>query len=130
MKYKKNSSCLLLEFMADYPDPPETDNEKILIYQDEYRAGKRDAAKKLFFQMRACAKRFVYHERQMKGFWISGEDAAEKATMAAEYVMEQFIKRPDFKLQTPSAYIRLRVLAALYRHKKIDEYLSFSDKEF
>lgn len=106
------------------------DNEKIWKYQRLYKAGDKRAIKDLYHAMRECAKRFIFYEREMKGFFISREDVNEKAIEAAEYIIEQYIKRPDFELKIPTAYIRLRVLAALYRHKKIDEYLSYTDREF
>lgn len=113
-----------------FPNARRSDNEKIWKYQRLYKGGDKRAIKDLFNSMRECAKRFIFYEREKKGFYISREDVNEKAIEAAEYIIEQYIKRPDFELQIPSAYIRLRVLAALYRHKKIEEYISYTDREF
>lgn len=115
-----------------FPDarPPLTDNEKIKAAELRYRENKKDAAKELFYSLTGPARRMVRFERKKKGFFLTPEDEAEKALIAAEYIMEQYIKRPDFALKTPSAYIYLRVLAALYRHKKIEEYITYTDKEF
>lgn len=106
------------------------DNERIWEAERAYRNGNRKAVKELFYALKECAKRFVFYERKKRGFYISREDVNEKAIIAAEYIMEQYITRPDFFLKMPSAYIRLRVLAALYRHKKIEEYIRYTDREF
>ena len=113
-----------------FPNVRRSDNEKIWKWQRLYKGGDRKVLKDLFNSIKECAKRFIYYEREKKGFYISREDVNEKAIEAAEYVIMQYIKRPDFELKIPSAYIRLRVLAALYRHKKIEEYLVYTDREF
>lgn len=127
MNYKNYKSQLWL-----FPEakPPMTDNEKILEAQIKYRKGDKHGAKDLFYSIVAPARRMINSERKKKGFYLSKEDATEKSIIVAEYILEQFIKRPDFKLETPSGYIYLRVLAVLYRHKKIDELIIYTDREF
>lgn len=83
----------------------------------------------LIHAMQNTAKRFIHAERIKKNLYISTDDIEIKSLGAAAYIMEQYYKRPDFRLGTPSAYIRLRVLAELYRHKKIEEYIKYTDRD-
>ena len=106
------------------------DNERIWKIQRKYKSGDKEAIKDLFQAIKECAKRFVFYERRKKGFFMDKETVNEKAIDATTYILEQFIKRPDFELKLPSAYIRLRVLAALYRHKKIDEITVYTDEDY
>lgn len=113
------------------------DNNRILQLQEDYFLMRCFGCHKnspteteLIKAMQACAQKFIYYEREKRGFYISAEDVEIKSLGASAYIMEQYYKRPDFRLGTPSAYIRLRVLSELYRHKKIDEYISYSDREF
>lgn len=113
------------------------DNTRILQLQEDYflmrcfHCEKNSSTEKdLIKAMQSCAQKFIYYEREKRHFFISAEDVEFKSLNASAYIMEQYYKRPDFRLSTPSAYIRLRVLSELYRHKKIDEFITYSDREF
>lgn len=85
--------------------------------------------KDLVKTMQNVAKKFIFYEQKKKGFFISAEDVEIKSLGAVAYIMIQFEKRPDFRLKIPSQYIRLRVLHELYYHKKIDEFISYTDEQ-
>lgn len=112
------------------------DNDLILQLQQDYfllrdfQLHKNSQTEKdLIIAMQNCAKRFIHSERIKKNLYISLDDIEIKSLGAAAYIMEQYYKRPDFKLGTPSAYIRLRCMAELYRHKKIEEYIKYTDRD-
>ena len=113
------------------------DNTRILQLQEDYFLMRCFKCEKnsqteidLIKAMQSCAQKFIYYEREKNGFYISAEDVEFKSLNASAYIMEQYYKRPDFRLSIPSAYIRLRVLSELYRHKKIDEITKYTDQEF
>lgn len=122
---------LEFDFGIELPKVKETDNEKIERLQEAFLADRENDEVKteLWMSITACAKRMIFCERKKKGFWLSPDEMDFKATSCTEYIFYQYATRPNFKMKTPSSYIFLRVLASLYRHKKLEEYLLYTDKE-
>lgn len=112
------------------------DNETIHQLQTDYiflrmwNAHENSSTEKdLVKALQNLAKKFIFYEREKNHFFISSEDVEIKSLEAAAYIMIQFKKRPDFRLKTPSQYVRLRVLHELYYHKKMEKKLVYTDQQ-
>lgn len=107
------------------------DNELIGTLQKQFLEDRTNEKIKLALweSITKCARRMIFCERKKKGFYLSPDEMDYKATSCTEYIFMQYAKNPGWKMKTPSSYIFLRVLAALYRHKRLEEYLSYTDEE-
>lgn len=117
-------------------DSQKKDKEKILQLQTDYlflrewgMHNNSQTETDFIKSLQNVAKKYIFYEQKKRGFFISTDEVEFKSFDAVIYIMEQFKKRPDFSLKEPSQYVRLRVLAELYRHKKIEEYTRYTDME-
>lgn len=107
------------------------DNELIGDLQKRFLEDRTDEKVKLALweSITNCARRMIFCERKKKGFYLSPDEMEFKASGCAEYIFMQYAKNPGWRMKTPSSYIFLRVLASLYRHKSLEEYLVYTDEE-
>lgn len=107
------------------------DNELIGELQKRFFEDRQDEKVKLALweSITNCARRMIFCERKKKGFYLSPDEMDYKATGCTEYIFMQYAKNPGWSMKNPSSYIYLRVLAALYRHKKFESYFAYTDKE-
>lgn len=107
------------------------DNELIGSLQSRFLEDRTNEKVKLelWKSITNCARRMIFCERKKKGFYLSPDETDYKATGCTEYIFMQYAKNPNWKMKTPSSYIFLRVLAALYRHKRLEEYLAYTDED-
>jgi hypothetical protein len=91
-----------------------THNEKFEKLQQEYYESNRN--EKILSQMYLvaydCCKNYIRKYCNDKGLRLT--DIDEKSEDAAIYVIDKYLKHPDFKIQKLSAYAYFGVLKALF----------------
>lgn len=112
-----------------YYDKPRTDNQKLINWQKEYRDGDDKALDLIFELSKQIAWKYInkISKKNLKVKRLSASERENKATDAATYIVVQLIKRPDFAMTTPSAYVWLRVMHELFYHRKVDKIVDFVD---
>lgn len=125
---KKRKQKKVYTFTSQSNGKP-SDNQLIIAAQKAYRADKSKLPE-LYNLIKDTAKRMIISERRKKGFYLDYKDEGEdKALTVADYILCQYMTRPSFELECPSAYIYLRVRAALYRYQEIDKHTIHLDYE-
>jgi hypothetical protein len=94
------------------------DNEKYEEIQNEYLKDRNDKSLiKLYNLCVKLAKKYLLKYCRKKGIMLNIE---EKAHDSAIFVIEQYLKKPDFKVNRISAYIFFGVVKTLYKDKHIE----------
>jgi hypothetical protein len=140
---QKESGQLLLDLGFEpeqpvpRPDPPfiqepKNDNDRLLNLQYRYLTGNDKAAlSELYVQSCRVSHRMIMNQRDKKGFFLTEEDAEEKAHNAATYLITQYLTRPDFvRTKNIVSYLFARIRHELYYQTKVDsltDYVDFSD---
>lgn len=109
---------LLLDF-----NPPSNDKEFFLRYQEEYLAGNTKRLDDIYKLTAKIAYRMIKAQAEKKGFYICADDKRIKAYNCASYIIEQYIKRPDFNITEIGGYVFCRVRHELYYRTKLDDTL-------
>ena len=113
---------------------PKTDNQRLLEFQYRFKNGDKSALDKLYTLGCSVALKFInkkaesnIHIRQ-----LSEEERQEKAHRASSYIIERYLKRPDFYIyKNYPGYLYLRVIFELYHQRKVDKIVDFVDfKDF
>lgn len=122
---------LELPFNLPYYDNPLTDNKKLLNLQCRYIAKHDQTA---LYEMYELGKNIAFkliNQATQKNKHIralSLEEREEKAHNAITYIIEQYIKRPDFVISTSyTGYIYKRIQYELFYHRKIDKKIIYCD---
>lgn len=115
-----------------YFKEPRTDNEKLLNYQYEYKNGDKAALDRIYNLGKEICIKYVntitHRSKSMKLRHMCEYDKESKAQDAVAYLVEQYIKRPDFVIRDyVTAYLWLRVVKELKYHTKADKLVDFVD---
>ena len=109
-----------------------TDNEKLLELQAKIRNGDNAALSAMYKKLYEIAYKTI-NNRSRKNEKIADMTAAErqqKAHDAVTYIIEQYLKRPDFKItESMTGYLYRRINYELYGrfNRKCDKLLIFTD---
>lgn len=111
-------------------DKPATDNEYLLECQWKYRHGDKDQLVKMYRKSCIVCLKFINaisnKNRHVKELTL--EQKKIKAEDAATYVIEQYIKKPDFVINKNfPGYLFLRILHELYYRREVDKIINFVD---
>lgn len=114
-------------------DTPKSDNEKLLNYQYAYREqDDTHALNQMYTLGYRIALKFI-NAKAKKNKHIAAlciDDREEKAHNAITYIIEQYIRRPDFAITDSfTAYLYLRIQHELFYQRKVDKIVSFVDIE-
>lgn len=106
------------------------DNEYLLECQWQYRHGDQDALVRMYKRARTLSLKFInaigQQNRHVRALTYEAKEI--KAEDAATYMIEQFIKRPDFVItKNFPGYLFLRVAHELYYMRKVDKVVDFVD---
>lgn len=106
-----------------------TDKEKILVLQKEYRDGNRTALGQVYEILYKIAYKDVNKVAAKDSHIraLSPDERKEKAHNAATYIIEQFLRRPEFMTRDATLYLYRRVQCELYGVRKCDKMLVYSD---
>lgn len=109
---------------------PKNDNEYLLECQWQYRHGDDTALVKMYKRARTLGLKFInaigQSNRHVKA--LPYESKKIKAEDAATYMIEQYIKRPDFEItKNFPGYLFLRVAHELFYRRKVDKVVDFVD---
>lgn len=115
--------------LPHFPEP-KNDNEYLLECQWQYRHGDDTALVKMYKRARTLGLKFInaigQSNRHVKA--LSYESKKIKAEDAATYMIEQYIKRPDFVItKNFPGYLFLRVAHELFYRRKVDKVVDFVD---
>jgi uncharacterized protein (UPF0128 family) len=95
-----------------------TDNEKYEEIQEEYLENRDNKSlTELYYLCVKLAKKYLSKYCRKKGISLNIE---EKSHDAAVFVIEQYLKKPEFKVNRISAYIYFGVIKNLYKDKHIE----------
>lgn len=106
------------------------ENEEILQLQEEYIAGNKNILSSIYELLQVMAYKVIntISNSDPRVKELKAEDRRRKAHDAATYIVEQYIARPQFRMERPYKYVKLRVLHELYYHRKCDSMLEYSDE--
>lgn len=129
---KKQAEEKQLEQIENLPHflHPQNDNEFLLECQWEYRHGDKNALVKMYKRARTLGLKFInaIGQKNRHVGEMSYEQKKIKAEDAATYMIEQYIKRPDFAIvKNFPGYLFLRVAHELYYMRKVDKVVDFVD---
>lgn len=112
-------------------DNPRNEAQKLLNLQYEYKNGRAEALGEMYKMLFVIAYKTV-NKKCSSDENVAGLSAAErqqKAHDATTYVIEQYLKRPDFVIQDSIiAYVYRRILRELYYARECDKMLVFKDE--
>lgn len=109
-----------------------TDNEKLLELQAKIKNGDNAALSVMYKKLYEIAYKTI-NNRSRKNEIIAGMTAAErqqKAHDAVTYIIEQYLKRPDFEItESVTGYLYRRVCYELYgrMNRACDKMLIYTD---
>ena len=117
------------ETLPHFPNP-KNDNEYLLECQWQYRHGDDLALSKMYKRSITICLKFInaigqknWHVRA-----LTWEEKKVKAEDAATYVIEQYMKRPDFYItKNYPGYLFLRIAHELFYMRKVDNIIFFVD---
>lgn len=114
-------------------DNPKCDNERLLNLQWAYKEkGDKNAISSMYGLGLKVALKYI-NTKARKNRHVAalcGSDREEKAHNAITYIIEQYIRRPDFAIaESFTAYLYLRVQHELFYTRKVDRIVSFVDME-
>lgn len=131
---KKEAAEKQQEATARLPhfEAPANDNEYLLECQWQFKHGDRQTLVKMYKRSRTICLKFInaigQKNKHVKA--LSWEAKKIKAEDAATYVIEQYIKRPDFAIvKNYPGYLFLRVAHEIYYMRKVDHIVDFVDLE-
>ena len=115
--------------LPHFPEP-RNDNEFLLECQWQYRHGDQSALERMYKRSRTISLKFInaigQKNRHVKA--LAWEAKKIKAEDAATYMIEQYIKRPDFAINKNfPGYLFLRVAHELYYLREVDKIVDFVD---
>ena len=113
-------------------EAPANDNEYLLECQWQFKHGDKKALVRMYKRSRTICLKFInaigHKNRHVKA--LTWEAKKIKAEDAATYVIEQYIKRPDFAItKNYPGYLFLRIAHELYYMRKVDTIVNFVDIE-
>ena len=117
------------ESLPHFPTP-RNDNEYLLECQWQYRHGDDTALVKMYKRARTLGLKFINAIGQSNRhvMALAYESKKIKAEDAATYMIEQYIKRPDFVItKNFPGYLFLRVAHELFYRRKVDKVVDFVD---
>ena len=109
-------------------DKPETDNERLLNLQYEFKHGDQKALAKMYrLSLQVCMKLINKIAQKNKHIRrLSADEKMEKAHDAAAYIIEQYAKRGDFVIKkNMPGYLFLRVEHELFYQRAADKIVDF-----
>ena len=115
--------------LPHFPEP-KNDNEYLLECQWQYKHGDMTALGRMYKRAVTLSLKFInaigQTNRHVKT--LSWGEKKIKAEDAATYMIEQYIKRPDFVItKNFPGYLFLRIAHELYYRRKVDKVVDFVD---
>lgn len=109
---------------------PKNDNEYLLECQWQYKHGDKEALVRMYKRSKTLSLKFInaigQKNRHVRA--MSWETKKIKAEDAATYMIEQYIKRPNFAINKNfPGYLFLRIAHELYYMRKVDKVVDFVD---
>lgn len=117
------------ESLPHFPDP-KNDNEYLLECQWQFKHGDKVALVRMYKRCKTLSLKFInaIGQKNQHVRYMSWETKKIKAEDAATYMIEQFIKRPDFAINKNfPGYLFLRVAHELYYLREVDKIVDFVD---
>lgn len=117
------------ESLPHFP-APRNDNEYLLECQWQYKHGDKAALVKMYKRSRTLGLKFINAIGQKNSHvrTLTYEAKKIKAEDAATYIIEQYIKRPDFIInKNYPGYLFLRIAHELFYRREVDKVVDFVD---
>ncbi len=103
------------------------DNDRLMELQESYLSGRGAALSEIYILSTKVCKKIIQKQQAEKQFNLSPESLEEKSHNAASYLITQYLKRPDFKIESSvTSYLYLRCLHELYYHRRIDKIIEYN----
>lgn len=109
---------------------PANDNEYLLEAQWQFKHGDQSQLVKIYDRSRLLCLKFINaisnKNKHVRGLNLNQKK--DKAEDAATYIIEQYMKRPDFAINKNfPGYLYLRVLHELFYQRHVDRIVDFVD---
>lgn len=111
-------------------ETPKNDNEYLLELQWQYKHGDKDALVKMYNHSRQVCLKFInaIGQKNRHVAELTWESKKIKAEDSATYLIERYIKLPDFAItKNFPGYLFLRVVHELYYMRKVDKIVNYVD---
>lgn len=114
-----------------YFKAPKNDGQRLLNLQYEYKTGRAEALGDMYKILFEIAYKTINalskNDANIKA--LEASDRQQKAHDAATYVIEQYLKRPDFSREKSiTGYLFPRIRRELYYSRKCDKMLDYRDE--
>jgi len=107
-------------------DAPQTDNERLLNLQYDYKHGRADALGEMYETLFIIAKKAINKRPRGRDFCPAVRE--QKAQDAVTYIIEQYLKRPEFVIERSiTGYLATRITKELNYARHCDKMLAFTD---
>lgn len=107
-------------------DEPKSENERLLNLQYEYKHGRAEALGEMYEALFLIAKKTINKRPRGRDFCAAIRE--QKAQDAATYIIEQYLKRPAFVIESSvTGYLYTRVNKELNYARNCDKMLAFTD---
>lgn len=121
--------ALKVDSLINY-EHPKNDNQRLLNLQWRYKHGDEKALDEMYELSKTLCLKFIHtigkHNRHVKK--LPWEEKLIKAEDAASYLIEQYLKRPDFVAEKNiPGYLFLRVEKELFYQREVDKIVDYVD---
>ena len=109
---------------------PRNDNEYLLECQWQYKHGDKSALDRMYKRSTVICLRFInaIGQKNQHVRRYTYEEKKLKAEDAATYIIEQYIKRPEFVItKNYPGYLFLRITHEIYYQREVDKIVDFVD---
>ena len=117
-----------------YFERPESDNQQLFNFQFEFKKGNAQALARMYKKLYEVAYKTINNRSRTNEriAALSATERQQKAHDAATYIIEQYLKRPDFVItDSMTGYLYTRVNWELYgkdHQNKRDQMVVYTDK--
>ena len=118
-----------IDSLPHFPEP-KNDNEYLLECQWQYRHGDQSALDRMYKRAKTLGLKFINAIGQSNSHVaaLAYEAKKIKAEDAATYMIEQYIKRPNFAIEKNwPGYLFLRIAHEVYYRREVDKVVDFVD---
>ena len=108
-------------------EQPRNDCQRFNNLQRDFRSGRTEALGELYGLLQETAHKTINKicQSDPRVRELTQDERKQKAHDAATYLIEQFLKRPDFEItKSYTGYLYLRVLKELYGRRNCDKMLT------
>ena len=96
----------------------ETHNKRFELLENEYlKTRNPETLSKMYFLVKELQTNYIRKYERTHGFFFNKDDFEDKVEEATIFVIDKYLKHPEFKIGMVSAYAHYGLLKALFKDK-------------